>query len=140
MLGQIVSAASDVRNPRATRRRLRARRHLRSERRSPAEGPAAARERRWSPSISAAPIGRVAVTDPPYATVDRHRSVGSHLQRWFRKSLTWPQIGRVLALGRSRLARDGIALVMTNQAGLEGALQAMRAAGFKTADPSHFVG
>lgn len=73
----------------------------------------------------------VLITDPPYSTVDRHRSDGSHLQRWFGRSLSWMQIGRVLALARTRLARDGVAFVMTNQAGLEAALRAMRAADFQ---------
>jgi len=70
------------------------------------------------------------ITDPPYATVDRHSSTGSHLRRWFRGSQSWVEIGRVLRLARSRMAVDGIAFVMTNQAGLEGALQAVRGAGF----------
>ncbi len=73
----------------------------------------------------------VLITDPPYSTVDRHRSPGSHLQRWFGGSLTWSQIGRVLALARPKLARGGVVFVMTNQAGLESALRAMRAAGFE---------
>ena len=72
----------------------------------------------------------VLITDPPYATVDRHSSTGSHLRRWFRGSQSWVEIGRVLRLARSRMAVDGIAFVMTNQAGLEGALQAVRGAGF----------
>lgn len=45
--------------------------------------------------------------------------------------MTWSQIGRVLRLARTRLAKDGVAFVMTNQAGLEDALRAMRAAGFE---------
>jgi site-specific DNA-methyltransferase (adenine-specific) len=73
----------------------------------------------------------VLITDPPYATIDRHRSAGSHLKRWFGRSLSWSQLGRVLANARTRLGRDGIAFVMTNQAGLEGALRAMRTAGFE---------
>ena len=72
----------------------------------------------------------VLITDPPYSTVDRRRSPGSHLQRWFGGSLTWPQIGHVLALARPKLARGGVVFVMTNQAGLESALRAMRGAGF----------
>lgn len=73
----------------------------------------------------------VLITDPPYSTVDRHRSLGSHLQRWFGRSLTWPEIGRALALAKTKFARGGVAFVMTNQAGLEDALHAMRAAGFQ---------
>lgn len=67
------------------------------------------------------------LTDPPYATVDRH---GSHLRHWFAGSLSWPQIGRLLALGRRRLTADGLAIVLTNEAGLPGAQAAVRAAGF----------
>jgi site-specific DNA-methyltransferase (adenine-specific) len=70
------------------------------------------------------------VTDPPYATVDRSSTSGAHLQRWFRGSIGWPEIGRTLRLARSRLKPTGVALVMTNQAGLEAALHAMRAVRF----------
>lgn len=67
------------------------------------------------------------LTDPPYVTVERH---GSHLKRWFRGSLSWSQIGRVLAVARRRLTRDGLAIVLTNEAGLPGAQAAVRSAGF----------
>ena len=73
----------------------------------------------------------VLITDPPYTTVDRHHSTGSHLRRWFGGSLSWDQIGRVMRIARTRLSAGGVALVMTNQAGLEGALRALRAAGFE---------
>ncbi len=70
------------------------------------------------------------VTDPPYSSVDRASSDGAHLQRWFGGSMGWPEIGRTLRLARSRLRPTGLALVMVNQAGLEAALHAVRAAGF----------
>lgn len=75
------------------------------------------------------PAGSVALllTDPPYATVDRH---GSHLKRWFRGSLSWSQIGHLLAVARRRLTRDGLAIVLTNEAGLAAAQAAVQAAGF----------
>lgn len=71
------------------------------------------------------------ITDPPYRTVARRRSAGAHLQRWFRGSLSWPEIGRVLAIARKRLATNGVAFVMANQASLESALRALRSAGFE---------
>jgi DNA modification methylase len=67
------------------------------------------------------------LTDPPYATVDRH---GSHLKRWFRGSLSWAEIGRILGLARARLTSDGLAMVLTNETGLPEAQSAVRAAGF----------
>ena len=69
------------------------------------------------------------VTDPPYATVDRAPSSG-HLRAWFRGSMDWRAIGTILRLGRSRLKPTGLALVMTNQAGLQPAIRAVLAAGF----------
>ena len=49
--------------------------------------------------------------------------------------MEWPEIGRILALARTRLRPDGLALVMTNSAGLDAALDAMRAAGFADVRP-----
>ncbi len=82
--------------------------------------------------LRALPIGSidVLITDPPYSTVDRSGKSGAHLRDWFRGSMGWSEIGRVLALGRQQLKPDGLALVMTNEAGLRPALDAMRAAGF----------
>src|ERR1035437_6917867 len=74
------------------------------------------------------------IADPPYSTIDRKGGSG-HLKRWFGGSMDWPQIGRILALGRARLRPDGLALVMTNSAGLDGAMAAMRAAGFADVRP-----
>jgi DNA modification methylase len=74
------------------------------------------------------------ISDPPYATVNRSGGSG-HLKRWFAGSMEWPEIGRILALGRARLRPDGLALVMTNSAGLDGAMAAMRAAGFADVRP-----
>lgn len=68
------------------------------------------------------------LTDPPYQTVNRHGS--DHLQRWFRGSMTWPQIGRVLAMARRRMTTDGLAMVLVNEAGLPSAQTAVRQAGF----------
>lgn len=69
------------------------------------------------------------ITDPPYSSVER-RSTSGHLRDWFRGSMDWGQIARILALGRGRLKPTGLALVMTNEAGLRPALDAMRKAGF----------
>jgi site-specific DNA-methyltransferase (adenine-specific) len=69
------------------------------------------------------------LTDPPYTTVDRHSKSG-HLRDWFAAGLSWPQIGRILALARRKLKPSGVAMVMTNGAGLDGAIAAMKAAGF----------
>jgi site-specific DNA-methyltransferase (adenine-specific) len=69
------------------------------------------------------------LTDPPYTTVDRHSKSG-HLRDWFKGGLSWPQIGRILALARRKLKLSGVAMVMTNGAGLGGAIAAMKAAGF----------
>lgn len=74
------------------------------------------------------------ISDPPYASVNRSGGSG-HLKRWFAGSMDWPEIGRILALARVRLRQDGLALVMTNSAGLNGALAAMRAAGFADVRP-----
>jgi DNA modification methylase len=74
------------------------------------------------------------ISDPPYATVNRSGGSG-HLKRWFTGSMEWSQIGRILALGRARLRPDGVALVMTNSAGLDGAMAAMRSAGFADVRP-----
>lgn len=71
----------------------------------------------------------VLITDPPYATVDR-QSKNGYLKDWFRGSLGWRDIGRILALARRKMAPDGLAFVMTNEAGLDPALDAMRTAGF----------
>lgn len=68
------------------------------------------------------------ITDPPYDTVDRHG--GEYLRDWFRGSLSWPQIGRILGMARRRMAADGQAMVLTNEAGLPAAQAAVRAAGF----------
>ena len=82
-------------------------------------------------ALRALPPGSISVliTDPPYRTVDRSRSSG-HLRRWFAKSLTWTEIGKILALARSRMRPDGIAFVMTNSDGLGEAITALRRAGF----------
>jgi hypothetical protein len=72
------------------------------------------------------------ITDPPYDTVDRHGR--QYLRRWFRGSLSWPQIGRILGIARRRMATDGRAMVLTNEAGLPAAQAAVRAAGFHASD------
>src|SRR5664279_2149625 len=72
---------------------------------------------------------RLVITDPPYTTVARSSKSG-HLRDWFRGSLSWRDIGRILALAHRKMAPDGLAFVMTNEAGLEPALDAMRTAGF----------
>jgi DNA modification methylase len=71
----------------------------------------------------------VLLTDPPYRTVNRSGTSG-HLRRWFAASLSWRQIGEVLALARSRMRPDGVAFVMTNGAGLHDAIEALEGAGF----------
>jgi len=80
--------------------------------------------------VRSLPVGSIdlLLTDPPYDTVDRHG--GQYLRRWFRGSLSWPQIGRILAMARRRMATDGRAMVLPNEAGLPAAQAAMRAAGF----------
>jgi site-specific DNA-methyltransferase (adenine-specific) len=69
------------------------------------------------------------LTDPPYTSIDRHGGSG-HLRDWFGGGLSWPQIGRVLARARRKLKASGVAMVMTNWAGLDGAIAAVKAAGF----------
>jgi site-specific DNA-methyltransferase (adenine-specific) len=69
------------------------------------------------------------LTDPPYTTVDR-RPTSGHLRDWFAAGLSWPQIGRILALARRKLKPSGVAMVMTNGAGLDGAIAAVKSAGF----------
>lgn len=76
----------------------------------------------------------VLITDPPYRTVNRSGSSG-HLRHWFADSLSWSEIGRVLALARSRMRSDGIALVMTNSDGLRDAIAALEHAGFVRVRP-----
>jgi DNA modification methylase len=76
----------------------------------------------------------VLITDPPYRTVSR--TAGSKfLRKWFARSLSWPEIERVLALVRPRMRPDGIALVMTNSDGLGPAIEALRRAGFSRVRP-----
>lgn len=79
-------------------------------------------------ALPARSIG-VFLTDPPYDTVARQATSG-HLRAWFRHSLSWPEIGRALALARARMAPDGVALVMTNGDGLRPAITALERAGF----------
>jgi DNA modification methylase len=81
--------------------------------------------------LAALPVGSISVliTDPPYRTVNRSGTSG-HLRRWFAKSLSWRQIGETLALARSRMRPDGVALVMTNSDGLRPAIEAFERAGF----------
>ena len=76
----------------------------------------------------------VLITDPPYSSVARSGG-GDHLQAWFAKSLSWPQIGEVLAVARSRMRSDGIAFVMTNPDGLHEAIGALAKAGFSGVRP-----
>jgi site-specific DNA-methyltransferase (adenine-specific) len=76
----------------------------------------------------------VLITDPPYQTV--RRTAGSRfLRQWFAKSLSWPEIGRALALVRAKMRPDGIALVMTNSDGLRPAIEALERAGFSRVRP-----
>jgi DNA modification methylase len=76
----------------------------------------------------------VLITDPPYQTVSR--TAGSRfLRQWFAKSLSWPEIGRALALVRAKMRPDGIALVMTNSDGLRPAIEALERAGFSRVRP-----
>jgi DNA modification methylase len=71
----------------------------------------------------------VLITDPPYRTINRGGS-GGHLKRWFSSSLSWRQIGDILALARSRMRPDGVAFVMTNPDGLREAIAALERAGY----------
>ncbi len=75
----------------------------------------------------------VLITDPPYTTVERSGS--GHLQDWFGGGMSWPEIGRVLALARRKLKPSGLAFVMTNAAGLRGAITALEHAGFRDVRP-----
>jgi len=70
------------------------------------------------------------ITDPPYVSVNRSPTSGSHLRDWFADGLTWPQIGRVFALARRKLKSDGVLMAMTNNDGLREAIGAMERAGF----------
>jgi DNA modification methylase len=85
-------------------------------------------------ALKALPVGSISVllTDPPYRTVDRS---GPRLDRWFGASLSWRQIGDVLAVARARMRPDGVALVMTNGDGLHDAIEAMGRAGFARVRP-----
>ena len=87
-------------------------------------------------ALAALPAGSISIlmTDPPYSTVDRHSESG-HLRRWFPGSLSWTEIGKLLALARQKLRPDGVAFVMTNSAGLPDALAAMTKAGFLRVRP-----
>jgi hypothetical protein len=70
------------------------------------------------------------ITDPPYTSINRSPTSGSHLRYWFADGLTWPQIGRVFALARRKLKADGVLMAMTNNDGLREAIGAMERAGF----------
>jgi DNA modification methylase len=87
-------------------------------------------------AMAALPAGSISVliTDPPYRTINRGGS-GGHLKRWFSSSLSWRQIGDVLALARSRMRPDGVAFVMTNPDGLREAIEALERAGFVRVRP-----
>ncbi len=82
-------------------------------------------------ALASLPAGSISVlmTDPPYRTVDRRGSSGK-LDHWVSSSLSWRQIGDVLAIARSRMRPDGVAFVMTNPDGLREAIGAMERAGF----------
>ena len=79
------------------------------------------------------------ITDPPYATVDRRPKSG-YLKDWFRGSLSWRDIGRILAVGRRKMAPDGIAFVMTNEAGLDFGPRRDAGRRLRSADPGHRLG
>lgn len=83
-------------------------------------------------ALAAIPLGSISVliTDPPYLSVERRGGGGAHLRRRFPGGLSWPEIGRLLALVRRKLRPDGVAFVMTNGEGLPDALAAMARAGF----------
>ncbi len=72
----------------------------------------------------------LAITDPPYVSVNRSTSASGHLRDWFPDGLTWPQIGQVFALARAKLKPDGVLMAMTNNDGLREAIGAMERAGF----------
>src|SRR5574337_1361486 len=82
-------------------------------------------------ALRALPVGSISIllTDPPYQTVARTGS-GGYLRSWFQASLSWAEIGGVLALARRRLRGDGLAFVMTNGDGLAEAIRALQRAGF----------
>jgi hypothetical protein len=86
-------------------------------------------------ALAAMPAGSISVlvADPPYRTVDRKGN--GHLRSWFAHSLTWRKIGEVLALARTKMRPDGVALVMTNPDGLRQAIEAMEKAGFAGVRP-----
>lgn len=71
----------------------------------------------------------VLVTDPPYTSLDRHGGSG-HLRDWFGGGMSWPQIGRILALARRKVKPGGVVFVMTNGDGLREAIAALQGAGF----------
>lgn len=83
-------------------------------------------------ALAAIPAGSISVllTDPPYTSVTRQGGSGAHLRRWFRGGLSWPEIGRLLAVARRKLRSDGVVFVMTNGEGLHDALGALGRAGF----------
>ena len=87
-------------------------------------------------ALALLPAGSISVlmTDPPYRTVDR-RGGSSKLGHWFSSSLSWRQIGDVLAIARSRMRPDGVAFVMTNPDGLREAIGAMQRADFARVRP-----
>ncbi len=87
-------------------------------------------------ALASLPAGSISVliTDPPYQTINRGGS-GGHLKRWFSSSLSWRQIGDILALARSRMRPDGVAFVMTNSDGLREAIAALERAGFVRVRP-----
>jgi DNA modification methylase len=87
-------------------------------------------------ALAALPAGSISIliTDPPYRTINRGGSSG-HLKRWFSSSLSWRQIGDILALARSRMRPDGVAFVMTNPDGLREAIAALGRAGFARVRP-----
>ncbi|MGC8635304.1 MAG: DNA methyltransferase [Candidatus Limnocylindrales bacterium] len=76
----------------------------------------------------------VLLTDPPYTSVERSSGSG-HLQDWFRGGISWPEIGRILTLAHRKLKATGLALVLTNAAGLDQAIAALRRAGFAEVRP-----
>ena len=104
--------------------------------RTPARRPPAGRARLYrmhaQQALAAIPAGSISVllTDPAYTSVNRRGGSGAHLQHWFDGSLTWAEIGRLLALARRKLRPDGVAFVMVNGEGLHDALGALQRADF----------
>lgn len=98
----------------------------------PAPGPARVYRMPAERALAAIPAGSISVllTDPPYTSVERRAGKGAHLAHWFPGGLSWPEIGRLLAVVRRKLRPDGVAFVMTNGDGLHDALGAMARAGF----------